>query len=435
MPRWEIIPLPSRSYLIPPLIQTSFRSFNLRLVLACVLALAVSFPTGVISLGKALALVGTLGLLLMQAWRGRTSGAEVKSSAMDWTSVAVLIALAAMALSVSWTTAPLDEAVHAWVKHAKLALVPALLLLLRTRREAVVAVGVFLAGQFGVLVISCLQGFLHVVMPFRTQATPGRDFLVFAGHLDQPIMTSIATALFWHLRAHFMADARKAQTVALAVVVLAAINVLVVQFGRTGHLVAISLTAAAVFWAIPRRFKLLAVLSPIVVAGAVAAGSSQVQQRMALVWQETGSYTQSGNIESSSGERLNYWRRSLQAIAERPVAGFGVGSWNMQYNRMEGGKGRFHTYQIRNPHQEFLLWMVEMGAIGLALLVGVFAAAARDARQMRTPGRRAVASVLIAMAVSCIFNSALYDAQIGDYLCVALGLAMAIGWRTRDESA
>ena len=107
----------------------------------------------------------------------------------------------------------------------------------------------------------------------------------------------------------------------------------------------------------------------------------------------------------------------------------------MQYNRMEGGKGRFHTHQIRNPHQEFLLWMVEMGAIGLALLVGVFAAAARDARQMPVPARRAVASMLIAMAVSCIFNSALYDAQIGDYLCVALGLALAIGWRTRDEAA
>ena len=117
MPRWEIIPLPSRSYLIPPLIQTSFRSLNLRLVLACVLALAVSFPTAVIGLAKALALVGTLGLLLVQAWRGRTSGAGVKSSAMDWTSAAVLIALAAMAVSLSWTTAPLDEAVHAWVKH------------------------------------------------------------------------------------------------------------------------------------------------------------------------------------------------------------------------------------------------------------------------------------------------------------------------------
>ncbi len=31
---------------------------------------------------------------------------------------------------------------------------------------------------------------------------------------------------------------------------------------------------------------------------------------------------------SSSGERLNFWHRSVQAIAERPWSGFGVGSFN-----------------------------------------------------------------------------------------------------------
>jgi O-antigen ligase len=99
----------------------------------------------------------------------------------------------------------------------------------------------------------------------------------------------------------------------------------------------------------------------------------------------------------------------------------------MQYNRLEGGKGRFHTHQIRNPHQEFLLWMVELGVLGLLVFSAVFFAAARDAKQMTPGSQRAVISVLIAMLVSCIFNSALYDAQIGDYLCVALGLALALG--------
>lgn len=395
------------------------------------MAAAVSFPMGVISTAKALLLVGGLLVLLTDMW-GRKQFRATRVP--HWSSIAIFLALGGLALSLLWTTAPSDEAAHAWAKHAKLAMIPLIVALLQTRAEALRAVTWFLGAQALVLVLSWLQVF-HVPLPFPTQSSPGRDYLVFAGHLDQPIMTGLATAVFWHLRGELGLAGRRGLSVASAVVALASVNVLVIQFGRTGHLVALALLGAAVFWAIPRRYKLLALLSPVIVAGAIAAGSPQVQHRMALVWQESSNYQSSGNIESSSGERLNYWKRSLQAFVERPLAGYGVGSWNMQYNRMEGGKGRFHTWQIRNPHQEFLLWMVEAGLAGLLLLCGVFAAAVRDGLRAQAAAQRAVLSVVIAMLVSCIFNSALFDAQIGDYLCTALALALAFSLRCTPQTA
>jgi len=390
------------------------------------MAIAVSFPTGVISTAKAILLVGGLAAL---GWYMMGARQFYANRVQHATSLAVLLALAVLGASVLWTTATLADAGHAWTKHAKLALIPLIIALVRTRPEARRALQCFLGMQGIVLVLSWLSWF-HVPLPFPTQATPGRDFLVFAGHLDQPIMLAIATAVYWHMRAELNWGMLGKSPAAIALVAASLLNVLCIEFGRTGQVVAIALLCQAVFWQIPRRFKGIALLSPVIVAGVILGASPQVQHRMGLVLQETSSYEASGNIESSSGERLNYWHRSLQAIAQAPVLGYGVGSWNMEYNRMEGGKGRLHTYQIRNPHEEFLLWTVEAGMLGLLLICGVFAAGFSDTRRMAGSAQRATVSVLMAMVVSCGINSSLFDAQIGDYLCVALAMCLALGLRS-----
>ncbi len=392
------------------------------------MAIAISFPTGVVSTAKFLLLLGGLVFFVTAILRGQ----KLKNAAVPhWTSAAVLLALAGLALSMLWTTAPLDEALHAWTKHTKLVMIPVIILLLRTRTEALRAMTCFLAMQAIILLLSWLS-WLHVPMPFPTFAKPGEDYLVFAGHLDQPIMMALAAAVFWHLRKDIGLCSRNGFIASVAIAVLSLLNILGIQFGRTGQVVAMAMLAAAIFWTIPRRYKMLAVISPIMVAALVFAASPQVQTRMGQVWQESSSYQASGDIASSSGERLNYWRRSLQAIAEQPVQGYGVGSWNMQYNRMEGGKGRFHTYQIRNPHEEFLLWAVEAGLFGLLLLAGIFIASFRDSLRMQNSAQRATISAILATLIACAFNSALFDAAIGDFLCVCLGLCLAWGLRQGD---
>lgn len=59
----------------------------------------------------------------------------------------------------------------------------------------------------------------------------------------------------------------------------------------------------------------------------------------------------------------------------------------------------------------------------------------RDALRFERSIAQATMSVVAAMAVACMFNSSLYDALIGDYFCVALGLLMALGVRTKTETS
>lgn len=385
---------------------------------------------GVISVAKFLLLLGGLLVLISAGWQ---KAIQSRVTDFGYTTVAILISLAGLLISILWTTATWGEAIHALSKHAKLLEIPLILLLIQTRTEATRAIACFLSAQIFVLLCSWLK-LLDLTLPFPTQPSTLYQGLVFAEHLDQPIMLATAMAVGWHLRSQYALGRFKGGAIAFVLLVLTIANVLFEQTGLTGYLVMVTLLGLAGFWALPKHNKYAIAAIPFLIAAAVAVMSPKVQDRIRLVWNESTSYQQADNIESSSGERLNYWYRSLQAISERPIVGFGVGSWNMQYNRMEGGKGRLHTYQIRNPHQEYLLWMVEAGVLGLLLLLGLLASVARDARRMGRPERYATTSVLTTIVLSCLFNSVLYDAQIGDFLCIALALCLALRSRCGEPS-
>lgn len=146
-------------------------------------------------------------------------------------------------------------------------------------------------------------------------------------------------------------------------------------------------------------------------------------------------FAEQSNNRSSSGERLNFWHRSLQAIAERPLSGFGLGSFNQQYRRFDAGRGNPITFGVKNPHQEFLLWGVEAGVGAMLLLCALLFGLYRDLCLGERPAVRAGASAMAALLISCMFNSILFDAAIGDFFCVTIGLLMALSLRTAPEPA
>ncbi|MDO9359741.1 MAG: O-antigen ligase family protein [Polaromonas sp.] len=394
---------------------------SFRLAAVCLMAAAVGLPIAIISLSKAVLLLATLIALPSVIRQPSLSRAVSTFSAP----VAIFAALAALALSVLWTAAPAPEAWTAWAKHAKLLLIPLLLLLVRNWREARRALLFFLAAQVFLLISSWLL-WLGAPVPWATSNTALTGYAVFSSRLDQPIMTGLTAALCWHCRD--LTPTPFWRRLALLVAALAVANVFVVMSGLTGHVVLLVLLSLAAIWAIPKPYRLAGMLVPVLLAAAVFGASGHARERMAATVQELDSYTKIGSTDSSSGERLNYWHRSLQSIALHPLAGSGVGSWNAQYLKMDQGRGPVNAQNVRNPHQEYLLWGVEAGLIGMALLGNILLAVWRDARRIPPPMTRSTLSVLAATAIACLFNSSLFDATIGDFLCVALALTLALGW-------
>jgi len=366
-----------------------------------------------------------LGYLLTDLWTRRVEAAWQRL----WTTRIILLALVVFAISLWWTQADMDAALASYVKHAKLLGILLLVGFIRTQREARMGLLFYACGQ-GFLLLSSWMLFAGVPIPWV--ADTATKNVVFSTYLDQSIMFAAAAAVFWHLR-H---DGLWPKWLGIAAALLALTNALLLLEGRTGYLVALTSLSLGLMWAMPRRFRLVTmVATPLAVLLGLSLVSTQVHERVTKIVSESVNYSKSQQVATadSSGWRLNAWRRSIQAINAKPVNGYGVGAWTPAIKHFEDSKVANELYgegNHSNPHQEYLLWGVELGVGGLLLLIAVMVCMARDALQFPTSIQRATLSVLAALAVACFFNSTLYDDWIGDFFCISLGLLMAMGSRS-----
>jgi O-antigen ligase len=338
----------------------------------------------------------------------------------------ILLMLAALALSLAYTTAPLMDAMNDFAKYGKLLVIPLVLVLVRTRREAMIGLGLYGVAQFLVVVTSYILS-LGLELPWVPKTIAVRLSLgtVYSSYIDQSIMTAGLAALCWNLRHEF--PGRLGRALAVAVAIVCSINVLFFLPGRSGQAALLAAFALTLFWNLPRRARPAAVIAPVVLVALAMAVSPAFKQRLSLVVTESLAYRSGDQTLTSSGIRLNFWQRSIEAIAENPLAGTGVGSWNFEYRRLEGNGLNPHSAKVRNPHQEYLMWGVQLGVGGIVLLLGFLLLVVRDASGFRPEVRHATHTIVAMLAVVCLFNSTLFDALIGDYFCVMIGLLLALG--------
>jgi O-antigen ligase len=343
-----------------------------------------------------------------------------------------VLMLAALGASLLYTQAPLDDALYGITKYGKLLILPLVLLLVRDRREALIALRFYLVVQLFVVGSSyLLEMGLHlpwVIKPMERRLAVG---VVFSGYLDQSVMTAGAAALCWHLRREF--PGRHGIMIAIGLAALCAVNVLLLLPGRSGQLALVVALALALYWATPGRGRPIVVLAPLLLVAGIMLGSTHFRDRVTSVVTESIAYSNGDRAPTSSGIRLTLWHSAIQAIAERPVIGFGVGSWNTEFHRLAGPDLPPHLANIHNPHQEYLMWAVQLGLAGLALLLAFMLAIVRDAQRARIDVRHATLSMLAILATVCLFNATLFDALIGDYFCVMLGILLALVWYSPAE--
>lgn len=399
--------------------------WSFRLILVCLAAVSVSLPMAWISLAKILIFIFGLAYLIASHVKNRHDSVFNEL----WTPWAILATVLAFSLSLMWTGADQEVALLTLVKHSKLLEILVLISLIRTAQEARLAMTAFATGQ-AVLLLSSWSMAAGIPIPWTTSS--GSKYVVFSTYLDQSIIFASTAAVFWQLRSDLVWPRWLGTLLAAA----ALINVLLLLEGRTGYLVALTVLSLSVMWAMPTRLRVTTlVATPVILLFGLYFGSTQVQERLSKVIHESQTYAVQGVSESSSGWRLNAWHRSIEAMKEKPWLGHGVGSWTMTVKRLEGSSATkvFGEGKASNPHQEYLLWGVELGIAGTILLLSFMACLVRDALRFRTAIARSTISVVAAMAVACLFNSALYDGLIGDFFCISVGLLMALGIRSEPK--
>lgn len=188
---------------------------------------------------------------------------------------------------------------------------------------------------------------------------------------------------------------------------LAAFNVLVMVQGRTGQLVLLALLLYLLVSSLRWRGLVAAVAVGFAVGGIVyLTPSSSLHQRTLTTLNEIQNW-QAGKPATLVNMRLETWTNSLEVARRYPLLGAGTGGFAAAYAQQVEGT---EMMVVAHPENQYLLTTVQLGAVGFAALLALFAlhwqlAARLPARRDRGLAR----GLVLAMAIGCLFNSFLHD--------------------------
>ena len=319
-----------------------------------------------------------------------------------------IAALALFALLIAGTfygEAGVKEATQYLTKYLDLLFIPLFVFLFRGTDDR--RLGLYALA--GALLATVLLSFaLHAGMPRSGLFVHNTVYpVVFKHNLTHAVLVAFGAFVFFQ----FALAARTTAARALWGVAAAAsvINVAFVVPGRTGFVIlgALFLYSGYALW---RRRGLLAMLAVVGLSFAAAYASSDLlRERINRAVHQYSQWRPGVAVDTSNsvGQRLEFYRVSLEIVREHPLAGVGTGGFPKAYAEKAG-----HTspFEVRNPHNEYLLIAVQTGLVGLALLLQLFWQQWRLAPRLATPLETHIArGLVLTIAVGCLFNSLLLD--------------------------
>jgi O-antigen ligase len=385
-------------------------------------AVAASIPLGT-ALTNVLGALLLITLLLAGGYKVHWQRWRVHPFAL-----ATLVLCAVIFIGITYSNAPTDEIVRALKKYARLLYAPIAIAVLvdgRWRRRALLA-------WMGAMLLTLALSYLHSVWAFplarATREHELHDHFIFKHHITQNVMMSVfAVAAFaeaWRLRAS--ADSRWRIYAWTLIAFAAAVNILFFVWGRAGYLTLFVnlLVVALVAFVTARDTRLTWVAGGLILVAVVAASTSDlVHKRFQAAINEVESSQERG-IATSIGQRMEYASKSVDLIEARPILGWGTGSYAMEYCRIAKSPEwcKLGSY---NPHNQFLFFAVQFGALGLLALAAWLVTAGLSYRRLPVCEQLVGYSVLATLVVHSMLDSPLYIVTEGAWYPLMLGIFAA----------
>lgn len=386
---------------------------------------AVPISTAGVNLASALVLL--FAVCSPEAWRG------LRKIGQSRTSVAAIALFAALALSLLYTTASMNEAVNFLMKYRKLLIFPILLLVFQGEGSAKWGCAAIWA-LFTALTVAMLLTYTNyfgwtAVGPMHDTQGPMSKPWVFKDHISGGLMMAY---LVWLSVVLGRAASKPLwRGLLFLTALLALVNVLLVLQGRTGQVVALIYVGLFIVWQLVNLrsaraggIRMVATLACIVACfGLAYYAFTAKDSRLADTGQEITTFEKK-NEDTSAGVRLEFYRRSVDLFAHRPIAGYGVGSVLPEFERLTKNKTGARAVMAGNPHNEFLLMAVQLGVIGVALFVWLLVALYRECKRVEPLGRMLIYGYLIAFVAGCFANSLLLNFTEGSLFVLLSGVLL-----------
>jgi O-antigen ligase len=313
---------------------------------------------------------------------------------------AALVLFGWLLIACAYSTAPPKEAFQALDKYVDLMLIALLAWTVSdadVRRRALVCYAIAIVANLYVA-YSAAAGLPGLRRPHYP--------IGFKASVTHNLMVSLGAFLFL-LWAREAAD-RRWRIAYLALATLCAHNILFVVIGRTGYLVLGLLLIYFVMTSVRGwRGPLAAVLLVTALATATYFTSESFRIRVDEIATDFEQWKPGAHDATSVGQRIEYYRTTLDIIADHPWLGVGTGGFARAFAEKIRGTPAMATI---NPHNDYLLIGAQAGVPGMLFLLLLYGVTWRFAGTLGSRfDRDLLRGVVITMAVGGLFNSLLMD--------------------------
>jgi O-antigen ligase len=323
---------------------------------------------------------------------------------------------AMVALAAVYSAAPPREALAAVITWRKLLFVPLAMALFdepAAKRQFALSL---VAGTL-VLALVSFGGFA-IGWGARADDFPG---IVARNHGTQGMVFGAAAFVAGVLG--MQATDRRWRTGLLAAAAVLALNVVVVGAARSGYLVLLACIAAyAANHAWHSKRGVAGTLATTAVAVVLAAGalvaSPQSRERIVQAVQEALHYQDSQTL-TSMGIRQIFWRNTVGIIAQRPVFGWGTGSFVHVYTDVVKDRPGVAGTITVDPHNQYMKIAAEQGLVGLVVFLGLLWSATRQ--RASAPWRLLGLAGLVGWCLTSLASSHFATFAEGTFIYIWIG--------------
>ena len=336
----------------------------------------------------------------------------------------LLWALATVGLfwaDVSWA-----ERLGGYSSFHRLMAIPLLLAQFRRSEHGMRVLIGFFASVTAVLLLSWLL-VLFPELPWRTveYGVPVKDYILQSGDFLICAFVLLELAVEDSRVGHW-----RSVTVFVALAGLFLADIAFVATGRTALLVT-PVLALLLGWR-QFRWKGLAGAALLVgiFGGAAYVGSPYLNSRVAASIDELHAF-QNSNALNSTSAHLQFLEESLSFVASAPIIGHGTGSIPAQFRKAAAGKTGAAGIASVNPHDQILAIGIQLGVVGIAVLIAMWMA---HAMLFRGLGLTAWIGLVVVVqnVVSSFVNSHLFDFTQAWIYIFGVGVAGGMALRERD---
>jgi O-antigen ligase len=352
-----------------------------------------------------------------------------------------LLLLATLAASVSYSSAGTHEA-WSWLgKYHKLLLLPlAVIAFSDSEWDSTARWALFIV--LSVILVLSTTNYLGItsIGPAHVASDP---ITTRAWVFKNRIAAGMLGALLFYQAADLAlaASTRRLRIVFAAVALLSLANVLIMLQGRTGQAISLLFAlviAARVAWhkrggSIVRPvlygLAMLAAAVVLVVVACTVRGS-----RIEEVVSEVQAYRHHDAV-TSTGLRLEWYRKSLELVSARPLTGYGIGGLGEEFVKLTQGATGAEGTMTQNPHNEYLLMAVQLGIPGVLLFVNLLVQVGRYGMRLEPRSRHLLLAWLATFAIGSLANSLLIDFTEGHIFVLLSGILLGCGYRNGSREA